>query len=96
MNRIALAEHEHSRACFLSERTCHISMIILCCNITKFNTEVVLLLSVSPLSLFFFSHSDLILLRDSQILLPTSVGNNHLHVWLVSSLVLHAGHFSGW
>lgn len=29
-------------------------MIILCCNITKFNTEIVLLLSVSPLNLFYF------------------------------------------
>lgn len=95
MNRIDLAEHEHSGACFLSERTCHITMIILCCNTTTFNIKIVLLLSVSPLSLFF-SLSDLILLRDSQLLLPTSVGNNHLHIWLVSSLALHVGHFSGW
>lgn len=54
VNVIALAEHEHSRAWFLAERTCHISMIIICCDITKFDTEIILLFSVSPLSLIFY------------------------------------------
>lgn len=52
-------------------------MIIICCNITKYDTEIILLFSVRPLSLsFFFPQPDLILVRDSQLLLPTIAANN--------------------
>ena len=76
VNRIALAEREHSKVWFLSERTCCITMIIICCDITKYDTEIILLFSVSPLSLFCPPQSDLILVRDSQLLLSTVVANN--------------------
>lgn len=78
VNGIALAEHKHSGVWFLSEIIYYITMIIICCNITKYDTEIILLYSVSPFSLFFFfsPQSDLILVRESQLLFPTVVANN--------------------
>lgn len=70
-------------------------MIIICFNITKYDTEMILLHSASPLSFslslcLFFLQSDLILLRESQLLFPTIVANKcSMYDLFVSSSVLH-------
>lgn len=51
-------------------------MIITCCDITKYDAEIILPFPKSSSSVFYCPQSELILVRDSQLLLPTIVANN--------------------